>query len=647
MKIQIQQLRVHTRKTIEIIPFSPSVTFLHGPIGKGKSTVARLIDYCLGGGIERTPAIQREFVSSELTLTLGVHVCTFERSATDSQSVRVSWENPDGTSESVNAPFEPEETPLVEGVDVFNLSDLIFHLCDVSPIKVRRGSRDPDSPLVRLSFRDLMWYCYLDQTHLDSSFFRLEDTFRGRKSQDAMRFFTGLHSERLNQLDSMLIRKLDQQRGKREAVQQIRAFMTQFGWDSGLNLLGEIDDVRTELSGAEALRNELEATRLAEIHPTDDLRVQLRSLGAQIAEINEALSESEQSIEEQKALRAELITAKIKADRSQQASQILDGVNYHRCPQCGTDVAHRALPPGVCCLCCSDTHGSKEVLPSMELEALRRDLNERIDQIADSIHRRGREIERSRSELTKKREKKSGLDLQLQKELARYDSAFVERIRDVERRIATLKEREHSLLRLQKMPAAVDELESQAGSLQGEIDNLRSTVAAERARLKAADHKIAAIAAEFKRILLAVSFPGIYEDDYVEIDPRNWNPLIVHDDLEWGFWDTGSGGKKTAFNVCYALAVHSAARATGMPVPSLLIIDSPTKNISDDENPELVRALYDEIYKIAAAQTEQPVQLLLIDSHLVPPGDEIADFVQRRMAGESDAPSLISYYVGP
>jgi len=139
MKIQILQLRLRTRKTIETIPFSPSATFLHGPIGKGKSTVARLIDYCLGGGIERTPAIQREFISAELSLVLGTHVCTFERSATDSQALRVSWENTDGTSESVNASFDAEETPLLEGTDVFNLSDLIFYLCDVSPIGLEKG----------------------------------------------------------------------------------------------------------------------------------------------------------------------------------------------------------------------------------------------------------------------------------------------------------------------------------------------------------------------------------------------------------------------------------------------------------------------------------------------------------------------------
>src|SRR6185436_19364840 len=102
------------------------------------------------------------------------------------------------------APLSAQAAPLVEP-GVFSLSDLVFHLCGVTPIKVRQRHRDPDSPLIRLSIRDIWWYCYLDQLHLDSSFFHLEDPFRGRKSQDAMRFFTGLHSERLSQLDDELV----------------------------------------------------------------------------------------------------------------------------------------------------------------------------------------------------------------------------------------------------------------------------------------------------------------------------------------------------------------------------------------------------------------------------------------------------------
>src|SRR5262249_3178261 len=109
----------------------------------------------------------------------------------------------------------------------------------------------------------------------------------------------------------------------------------------------------------------------------------------------------------------------------------------------------------------------------------------------------------------------------------------------------------------------------------------------------------------------------------------------------------GSGGKKTLFNVCYALALHKTAQQRGLPVPSVLVIDSPTKNISEDENPELVKELYRQIYHLAATSTGSPIQFLLIDSYLVLPDRGAVEFFQRRLAGETDAPSLISYYSGP
>jgi len=169
----------------------------------------------------------------------------------------------------------------------------------------------------------------------------------------------------------------------------------------------------------------------------------------------------------------------------------------------------------------------------------------------------------------------------------------------------------------------------------------------ERNRLQSADANIDAIASEFKRLLLAVAFPGMGDEDQVEIDPRDWKPTVSHGDVSWSFWDTGSGGKKTLFNVCYALALHSVALDRGLPVPTILIIDSPTKNISEDENPELVGGLYAEIYRIAAEDRKVPLQIILIDSEFVSPTSGDASVSRRRFAGTSEEPSLISYYSGP
>lgn len=645
MNVRFRGLLVHTRRTTERIYLSETVTFLHGPVSTGKSTVARLIDFCLGGELERTPAIQQEFVAAELWLSLGDHDCTIERAADDTQSVRVTWSGPDDVSGSVNAPLRAQAGPLIDA-EVYNLSDLIFHLCGVTPIKVRKSRYDPESSLIRLSIRDLWWYCYLEQVHLDSSFFRLEEPFRERKSQDAMRFFTGLHSDRLSQLEDDRMRITDEQRAKREAVRQIRAFMARFELGSELDMADQLQAAERALSEAERRRTGLEHARFAQTHPTDDLREHLRHLGADIGSMVQAVSDSQELIAEQKALRAELIMAKIRAKRAEQARIVFSGVRYEHCPECGKDLSRRPYDNEMCCLCGSaqseDADGD-----SLELEALRRDLNERIDQIGDSIARRERELDRMLARLVKAKERKASLDRELQEELARYDSAFIESMRGAEREIATLIERISSLRRLEQMPQAINALEEEAGALQGRIDQLKTSAAEEQKRLRDADENILAIAAEFKRIMLSVGFPGVSQDDRTVIDPRNWRPVVIHGDQEWSFWDTGSGGKKTLFNVCYALAIHAVALERGLPVPNVLIIDSPTKNISKDENPELVGLLYAEIYRLARNHLRNGVQLVLIDADLVVPDTELPGFLERRMAGEPNAPSLIPYYEGP
>lgn len=463
-----------------------------------------------------------------------------------------------------------------------------------------------------------------------------------------MRFFTGMYSEQLNNLERELFRAIDAQRGKREAVQKIREFMIQFGWATDVDLAAQIETANAALREAEAVKRELDSRRQQQTHPTDALRERLREIGRSIDATRVAIGESEEGLREQVALRGELITARLKAERTSQAAQVLQGVEYERCPQCGTDIRTRPHRHDQCGLCLSD-QSQGPTFTAEQLELIRRDFNERIDQIADSIERKRREITRMRKQLDSMSEEKRQLDRQLEDELARYDSAFVETIRSTEREIATYAERVRSLRQMQRMPAALTSLETEAAALQATIDDLRSQIEAERFRLREADENVGLIAHAFKSILLRIGFPGISERDQVVLDVRNWQPRVVHGDHDWSFWDAGSGGKKTLFNVCYALAVHQVALVKSLPVPNVLVIDSPTKNMSEDEDPELVRNLYSEIYHLARGDDDSfgRVQFLLIDSDLVEPEPPIEGFSHRRMAGEPDAPSLIPYYNGP
>lgn len=148
----------------------------------------------------------------------------------------------------------------------------------------------------------------------------------------------------------------------------------------------------------------------------------------------------------------------------------------------------------------------------------------------------------------------------------------------------------------------------------------------------------------FLEALLTVGFPGVEPNDTVQINRTTWIPIIVSgrdSEVQYSYYELGSGGKSTLFNVCYALAVHQIAEKDALPLPPLLIIDSPTKNIAADVNPEIVTALFQYIYRISVGPLSK-TQFLLIDNDFIPPDSGIeADLLVREMK-----PPLIPYYNG-
>jgi hypothetical protein len=69
LEFHLTSLVLAFKKETVTIPFG-EVSYFWGQMGAGKTSIARLIDYCLGGSIELSPALQNEFVSATLKLKL-------------------------------------------------------------------------------------------------------------------------------------------------------------------------------------------------------------------------------------------------------------------------------------------------------------------------------------------------------------------------------------------------------------------------------------------------------------------------------------------------------------------------------------------------------------------------------------------------
>ena len=167
-----------------------------------------------------------------------------------------------------------------------------------------------------------------------------------------MKFFSGLYSERLSELETEVFGAVEEQRAKREAVKQIREFMARFELGLESDIATQLRHAEEELRAARRRRDDIERMRVSQAHPTDRLRGTLRELSREVDALQQAVAETEDTVREQRALRAELITAKTKANRAAHAGMVFEGVSYLRCPECGSELSDRDDGRGRLCRLC-------------------------------------------------------------------------------------------------------------------------------------------------------------------------------------------------------------------------------------------------------------------------------------------------------
>jgi hypothetical protein len=108
-----------------------------------------------------------------------------------------------------------------------------------------------------------------------------------------------------------------------------------------------------------------------------------------------------------------------------------------------------------------------------------------------------------------------------------------------------------------------------------------------------------------------------------------------------------TGGKKTLFKCCFAIAVHRLAVRVGAPLPEILIIDSPMKNISERENRDQFEGLYRMLYELKTGELSA-TQLVFVDKEFsAPASNSRFTLLERHMRPDDEAnPPLIPYYRG-
>src|SRR5690242_19091940 len=90
MRFRLISLDLDFKQGPVSIPFA-GFNYFYGEMGAGKSSIVRLVDYCLGGSVEMTPALQSEFTAATLKLEVNGCALSTTRQRDEKTTVRARW----------------------------------------------------------------------------------------------------------------------------------------------------------------------------------------------------------------------------------------------------------------------------------------------------------------------------------------------------------------------------------------------------------------------------------------------------------------------------------------------------------------------------------------------------------------------------
>lgn len=645
MKLRLHKLDITFKKSVETIPFT-DFNYFYGEMGAGKSTIARLVDYCLGAKqLVMTPCLQGEFVAVALSLTVDGKDLRIERGR-DSSNVVAAWGD-----EQLMLPARDAGGVVIPDTEVEVLSDLVFHIQGKSPPRVRRSQLNEDSDLERLSLRDLLFYCYLDQDSMDSSFFYLDreaETFRRLKSRNVLRTVLGVHQERVAELEL----RLDEVRRERarflESADVLATTMEETGIASEIDADVRIKELKTQLTQI-VKRSEDVRRRKQNLqgHAADRLRDRARQLTDELEATAVTLEQLDQSQDDDTRHLNEILALSTKVRRLESARAVLNGVSFQRCPRCTQTLPNRSTPD---CPVCGQPDAETSETTTANGESVEADMDSRIKELQEVLKAQSVQMKRVKRREGDLRKAKEGVDAELIEVLQRYDSAFLAEALSIETEKAEAEQEIKYVEKLKALPKRVDSLRQKAGAAAAEEVEIREQLRTLREAAEKDLGNLNKLKTLFLDCLVRAKISGFSDEDVVNMKQPWFLPEILGsqsgDLAVSSFSNLGSGGKKNLFKCCFALALHRLANELNTLLPSILIIDSPMKNISERENRKQFEGFHKLLYDLATTELKG-TQFILIDKEFCPPPVVLAINLKSRhmRVNSKEFPPLCPYFI--
>ncbi|NMC31534.1 MAG: hypothetical protein GYA36_03605 [Veillonellaceae bacterium] len=280
-----------------------------------------------------------------------------------------------------------------------------------------------------------------------------------------------------------------------------------------------------------------------------------------------------------------------------------------------------------------------------------KDLDARVNELTEIITMHEANLHKHEKNLSEICAEKTLIDEELNRQSFEYDSAYLSAVLETEKARSALKQKLFDIRNIEILIQRITNLSTKATTLIAEEQKVRSALKEARTIAEKDTRNLNRLKELFLDCLLRAQIPGILVDDTVEMKSPNFLPEVTSVDAGdlavTSFANLGSGGKKTLFKCCFAVALHRLAVETGAMLPTIMIIDSPMKNISERENRKQFEGFFKMLYQLCENELKGTQFILIDKEYCKPPEDFQPSFSARYMTPDDDHnPPLIRYYRG-
>jgi hypothetical protein len=592
--IRLLRLRLHGADRTYDVDFRTAagtprpLSVIAGAFSTGKTTVLEFIDYCLGASDHpRHPEIMPKVRAATLEIELSGTPYLIERAVGEPSTF--AYVRPGQLDSDSDQPLSiPERRPLRPAGNPDSLSGLLLAHCKLDGVRLRDLPAQSDSDTDPLSFRDLMWLCFLPNERLDNRNLLFENhPMKHLRLQQVVDVVFGVHDDRSVDLGRR-VRQVDAELAEAQAEYAVASRIVheqQVGRRTDLEAAHQ--RAKAELADTELAVAALDEQTRAATGFAEELRERHRNASLDARRASAVLRDRETQVQRMGPLRAQYaddvskLTMLIEAHRlldsrrpevqAPESPSLLDSRRPEvQAPESPSlfDPVPTAAPEGPAGPAGTAGDPATPVDAAAELRAAKA----RLAELTGYLEELERDLPDLREKLERAQEAES-------RAAAEVDSATAHAVTPyLAQRDALARRREDAVAAIQRAVSGlrlVQSLERRADHVARQESlarSLREELATETSDRLRPDRAavIARVSERYRQILADWRYPklaGAYLAD-------DLTPFVRGDPYQ-----AASAGGRTLIALAWQLAMFEVAWETGSSHPGFLMLDSPQKNL--------------------------------------------------------------------